>query len=176
MKIVLDPGHGGSDPGAVYQNINEADLNRMLCDKVCAELITLGHTVICTRKSDVTLSLEDRVTIQKNDGCDLFVSIHHDAFDDPNANGYTVFFYPGSGSGGEVAQLVSKEIETIPTHLQNRGIRDANYYVLKKTDCTAILVECGFMTNVNDLEWLMTESNKDLLAEKIAAGINRFTP
>jgi len=170
MRIVLDPGHGGKDPGAVGHGLQEAEINLRLAKCLAVELRS-KHTVIMTRSVDEYLSLAQRCKISNNNNADLFVSLHCNAATNPNANGIETLCYSLSGRGYNYALKVQKSLVG-GTGLVSRGVKARpDLYVLKHTKAPAILIELGFITNKKDAEWLKNPENIRLAARLIAQAI-----
>ena len=156
MKIALDPGHGGQDSGASFRGLKEKDIVLDIC-LACMERLQLFHWVALTRTSDIYVPLGNRVQIANWWKADLFVSVHCNADPDsdepgmPEAKGEEIWIYPGSLTGRHVAEMVKDIIDGFfPTH-PFRGIKESeNLYVLKHTNMPAILIETGFIDNVNE--------------------------
>ena len=172
MLITCDCGHGGKDPGAIGHigntPINEKDFNLKIALLVKSFLINAGHEVQITRSSDVFVELNDRVKMSNEFKSDLFISIHCDSNTDTAAHGYTVYYY--SDNGRVWAQRVVIGL-TMGVPLHNRGTDYGNFEVIRDTHCPAILIECGFMSNQDDLIWLNSATNQIALAKCIAGAI-----
>ncbi len=158
--IVLDPGHGGSDPGAVAGKIQEKDLNLQV-SKILKEMLEeAGLKVYMTRSEDKYVGLYTRADIANNLKADLFVSIHHNASPNTSAAGLMTLFYPSSGkqgmNGRKLAEIVQKNlVSTLKT--RDWGIIERpNLVVTRETKMPAVIAELGFMTNKAELERLVT--------------------
>lgn len=174
-RIVIDPGHGGKDSGApgVLDDrvIFESNLNLAIAEHLAIELSS--YQPIMTRRSDVFVELEERANIANRNHANLFISIHCNAADDTNAHGVEVWYCEGSVKGRHVADCVMNRLAKLG--LKSRGTKAGGFAVLKQTICPAILVECGFMSNTQDLEWLDHGSNRIKIAEAIAGGVFEYT-
>jgi len=176
-KIVLDAGHGGSDPGAIGPTgVQEKTVNLAITLKVGAILTKNGVETIYTRATDVTgfpidetQNLQARVDISNNAKPNYFVSIHANSALE-SAHGTETFTYVGSVAATKLAQAVQTEIVKA-TGSTDRGLKTANYYVLKYTDATAILIETGFISNTAEEKLLNTVAYQNKLANAIAKGI-----
>ena len=121
---------------------------------------------------DRTLSLGARARFANQHGAELFVSIHANAAAGAQAEGMEVFHFPGSNSGAKFAKPVLKAmLNAFPGH-KERGVKEANFAVLRLTRMTAILVECEFLTNPKQLRFLAKQANRQGLAQAIAAAID----
>ncbi|WKV07866.1 N-acetylmuramoyl-L-alanine amidase [Thermoanaerobacterium sp. CMT5567-10] len=168
MMIVVDPGHGGSDSGAVGYGYFEKDINLSVSLKLRDVFKANNVDIILTRDKDVTLGLSERCDIANKNKADYFISIHCNSFKDSSAKGTETYSYPRSISGAKLAKGVQ---QTIVANLKtiDRGIKTANFYVLHHTNMPAILVELGFITNKEDLDLILNKQN--LFAISISNGI-----
>lgn len=174
MKVCIDPGHGGSDPGAIGLQpvrLEEKDFTLSQSLLLKTELVRLGHTVIMTRHQDRTLSLAARAAFANQFNADLFISIHANAAATTTAEGMEVFHFTDSAAGRTAATRIFNEmIAAFPSH-RNRGVKEANFAVLRLTSMTAVLVECEFLTNPNQLRFLRDPANQQTMAQAIARGV-----
>lgn len=182
-KIVFDPGHGGKDSGAVsddlpgiYEKTFALDIAKRV--KCLAELYGKFEARL-TRMEDVFVSLDDRCKFANNWGADLFVSIHHNArfLEQPGVEIET-FYYINSSSTSFSAKVAAQVQNDLIFGLKkegesviNRGVKQANFAVLRKTKMPAILVELGFITDRAEAEWLSIPINRGLLAELLMTSI-----
>jgi len=178
MKICIDPGHGGSDPGAIGMDpfrLEEKEFNLRLAVLLEEELEGRGHWVVMTRRRDRSLSLPARANFANRLGAELYVSIHANAAGTPPPEGMEVYHFPGSADGQHAATVVLKSmISMFPAH-KNRGVKEANFAVLRLTDMPAILVESEFLTNPVQLQFLADERNQRDLAVGISDGIDAIS-
>lgn len=183
--IVLDPGHGGTEPGTLglidgEVVVKEKDLNLKIGNKVLKILQEKGYNVISTRTTDTYVGLTTRAEIANSAEADLFVSIHNNSFEDPSAKGtLTMYAYddPKDGnniSGKTIANIMQKELVK-GTEGQDRGLlKNPQIVVIRKATMPAILVECLFMSNEKDLQELLDDDRIDKIAEHIAKGIENI--
>ena len=170
-KVVLDPGHGGSDPGAIgTMGTQEKAIVLQISLKIGDILVKNGIETIYTRESDKTQSLKEKSDISNNVKPDYFVSIHANSFTVPTVSGIETFYFSGSAEGQKLAQAVQTELIK-ETGRVNRGVKIANFYVLDNTDATAILVETSFLSNPEEEQLLITEDYQNKLAKAISTGI-----
>ncbi len=188
-KIVIDPGHGGTDPGGVGTGKEEKvivlDVSKRfkaLLDADTADNAGGGKwTAMLTRTTDVYVSLAGRSAYSNNMDADRFMSIHSNAFSDAGANGTETFSYTGTGSGAQLRNLVQAEMLDA-WKLTNRGNKTANFAVLRETAAPAELHELAFITNVTDAAKLgsATERQKAAVAHLRAIqkhfGITPYVP
>ena len=170
-KVVLDAGHGGYDPGALYDGHAEKDITLAIAKKTKALLETAGVKVFMTRSEDRFLSLAERVEISKSISPNMFVSVHVNALATNSAmDGLQTYYY--SDSGYELAKVMHKEI--LETGMPNRNIRKAAFWVCKHNKAPSVLLELGFMTNREERKKLASDKYQDQLAKHVAAGIIKY--
>lgn len=183
--IVVDAGHGGADPGMIgLDGLEEKGINLQIALLLRDRLRELGFEVQLTRETDEGLydqnsekkkaqDLERRVALMQNRSVELAVSIHQNSFSDPGVNGPQVFYYENSLPGKSLAERIQEEMNS---RLEIRRPRTAkgntSYYLLRKSPCTTVIVECGFLTNPDEAEALQTEEYQKKAAEAIAQGIS----
>jgi len=174
MKICIDAGHGGDDPGALGTTpfrFEEKVFTLALATRLEEELESRGHWVVMTRRQDRTLSLAARAAFANRMGADLLLSLHANGAPEPEVEGIEVFHFPGSAAGQRLGgQVLGALVASFPDHL-NRGLRSATFAVLRDTTMPALLVECEFLTNPKQLRFLSNAENWDRLAQAIAAGL-----
>lgn len=173
--VVIDPGHGGPDPGAVgIGGIREKDIVIDISRQVAARLQQQGISVTLTRPDDRDLDLEPRVQIAERVNATLFVSIHANAISlsRPEVNGVETFYY-SSAASGRLASAIHRNILRA-TGSGDRGVRTARFYVLRQTSMPSALVEVGFVTGREDSPRLATRSHRTLLADSISRGILEY--
>ena len=180
--IVIDPGHGGSDAGAIGPTgVREKDVSLAVALKVQEFLEEQGDPVVMTRTTDRDVyspqatnaqELQARVNKAPRDAA-IFISIHCNAFSNPASHGMETYFYTSSGRGRRLAKLINEELERYGG-LFNRGVKAANFYVLKHTSMPSTLLELGFITNPEEEQLLADEDYQASLARAIVTGINRY--
>ncbi|OON96999.1 MAG: hypothetical protein ATN36_04570 [Epulopiscium sp. Nele67-Bin005] len=157
--LVIDPGHGGSDPGAVSNGYTEVQI----IDFQVAELARLLEQrpdikIYYTRETDTYITVDFRPTLSNEIGADLFVSVHNNAATSSSANGTEVFYYPtDDGLSKELAEIMINKMISY-TGMTNRGAKsNVTYYVLRTSDMPAVLLEGGFLTNWGDIQKLVSD-------------------
>lgn len=170
--IVLDPGHGGSDPGACANNLRESAVTLSVCKLMQAELERHGFVVKFTRTTDTYLSLSERAKIANNLGADLFVSNHCNSATTTTATGVECYTHPTeSGAVDKLSANVSAKLAKV-LGLRNRGAKEANFAVLRETKMPAILVENAFISNPTDANLL--KNKQQLIADAIVEAILEY--
>jgi len=175
-KVVIDPGHGGSDPGAVGINgLRETDIVLEVSKNVAEFLIKKGVKAILTRKYERTLDLQPRVSKANNSNADAFVSIHANATRGKRreVNGLETYYYSGY-KGYSLAKHIHKQILITSSQSPDRGVRRSRFYVIRKTSMPAALVEIGFVTGMYDASLLRQKAYRDKMAFAIAKGILNY--
>ena len=178
MSVVVDAGHGGTDPGAMYPansqkpEIREKDVTLAIALRVRDILEDYGVKVIMTRTKDTYPTLQERVEIANNSNADLFVAIHCNAMENKEEiDGAQVYYHASSEFGKKFATIVYNNIIEY-TGMTKRSIQDGStLYVIKNTKMPAILTEGGFVSNEKDREYLLSEEGRDALARAIAEGV-----
>lgn len=149
-KVCLDAGHGGTDPGATSGKLYEKDINLKVV-KAMEEYLKPYVDIVLTRDTDKTVSLEERVNIANTTKVDLFFSVHCNSAANTAAKGWECYIVGKGGNAEKLAKRVEANVFTDTTlGLKNRGIKTANFYVLKETDAPAVLVENAFISNTDD--------------------------
>src|SRR5437588_12507480 len=167
--VVIDAGHGGHDRGGIPgQRIAEKDMTLDVAQRLRNVLSTSGYRVVMTRDSDVFVPLPTRVAIANSYRNAIFVCIHFNATQRRGAGGIETYFY-SRDSLPLASAIHSYVVGGAPS--SNRGVRRRGYYVLRKTNIPAVLVECGFLTNPTEAAYAQTASYRQKLAEEIAAGV-----
>jgi len=169
IKITIDPGHGGSDPGAVVGDVYEKDI-ALAVSMFLVEYLPERFTLIYTREKDNDVPLSRRTQTSNSVGSELFVSIHANAAENINAHGIETFHFPSSDYGNNLASCVQKSLIQ-KTDANDRRVKTANFYVLRTTRAPAILVELGFITNETERQMLIQENYQKTLAKAISCGI-----
>ncbi len=174
--VVIDPGHGGPDPGAIgIGGMRETDVVLEVSKIVKNLLSEKGVKVRLTRKNEVDLDLPPRVSFANNTGADIFVSIHANASRGKrrDINGLETFYYRG-WRGKSLAKRIQKQILRVSPGSPDRGVKQGRFYVIKNTKMPAVLVEIGFLTGRLDARRLEKTSHRKRIAYAIAKGILEY--
>lgn len=173
--VVIDPGHGGPDPGAIgIGGIQEKEIVIDVSRQVANLLERQGIQVVLTRPDDRDLDLEPRVQIARQVNATVFVSIHANAISmsRPEINGVETYYY-SSPASARLAQSIHNRLLQM-TGSRDRGVRSSRFYVLRRTTMPAVLVETGFVTGQEDAPRLAMANYRTLLAEAISRGILEY--
>lgn len=172
FKVVIDPGHGGKDPGAQSSGRSEKDYNLSLSLKVNTLLMNEPRIKpYMTRADETFVSLNDRASFANNLKADLFISLHANKAESSSASGTESFYYHTNSQ--TLAQIIHKHVLKA-VGLKDRGVKTAGYVVIKKTTMPAILIESGFLSNQNDSSVLFDETKQNEIAKEIVAGIKEY--
>lgn len=175
--IVVDPGHGGSSPGAVGPTgLMEKHVVMDVASRLAAKLSDAGATVILTRKGDWVVSLEGRVNMAHSANADLFVSIHANAHPNRSIGGTETYYYRGkatSAASYQAAVLIQNELVKA-LGLRNIGVKHGNFHVIRETKMPAVLVELAFLSNPTEEAMMKTAEFRESSAQAIFAGILNY--
>lgn len=184
--IVIDVGHGGSDPGKVsLSGIKEKDINLQIAEYLRDYLIAQDFTVFLTRDSDCglydsqasnkkTSDLNNRIQFIQNKKAACTISIHQNSFPDSSVHGAQCFYYTTNEESRLLAQYVQEALLQLDDSNHRTHKANDSYYLLKHTTKPAIIVECGFLSNPTE-EAKLTDSNyQKQIAYSISLGVNRF--
>ncbi|HEY8341664.1 MAG TPA: N-acetylmuramoyl-L-alanine amidase, partial [Calditerricola sp.] len=172
-RIILDPGHGGKDPGAIGRTLGtmEKTVNLQLAKLVKARLEDLGAVVFMTREDDRYPTLAERVAFARQVQGDVFISIHHNSALNSTARGTETYYY--SSSSRPLAEAVHKELVNA-IGLPDRQVRNRGYYVLVNTPYPAILLEIGFLSNPDEERLVRDPDFQERAAQGIVQGLIRY--
>lgn len=185
--VVIDAGHGGSDPGKVGVNqTEEKEINLAIARRLKTLLELNDIKVIMTRETGDGLydpsasnkkadDLKKRVALIEESGAALTVSIHQNSYPDASIRGAQTFYYTGSKDGEELAKMLLKAIKAEVKDGNHREAKaNDSYYMLKKSVCPTVIVECGFLSNSDEEALLNSEEYQEKLAFAIHLGIMEF--
>ncbi len=175
-SVVIDPGHGGPDSGAVgIDGLKETDVVLDVSKIVRKLLLEKGVSVKMTRNKEVELDLSPRVALANKTNSDIFVSIHANASRGKKRyiNGIETFYYSG-WRGRLLAEKIQKEILKVSPGSPDRGVRKGRYFVIKRTNMPAVLAEIGFVTGRLDARRLDKKIHRRRVAFAIAKGILEY--
>ncbi len=187
ITVVIDSGHGGIDPGKIAgDGTFEKDLNLSIALKLQKYLEAADINVVMTRTTDEGLydpdasnkkvqDMKNRIALMEECGADLVVSIHQNSYSDSSIHGAQVFYYTTSASSKALAETLQDILisDLDPTNHRQAKANDS-YYLLKKTTCPIVIVECGFLSNPDETALLKSESYQDQLAWVLHMGILEY--
>lgn len=173
FRVVIDPGHGGPDPGAVgIDGLRETDVVLDVGLQLAQLLQSRGVQVLLTRTSEVDVDLPPRVALANRSGADVFVSLHANALslDRPDVNGVETFYYQG-GRSYELAISIQQQLMAVSPGTPDRGARPGRFFVIRRTVMPSVLTEMGFVTGEIDAPRLADGRFRQRLAAALATGI-----
>ncbi|MEW6574471.1 MAG: N-acetylmuramoyl-L-alanine amidase [Bacillota bacterium] len=183
--VVVDPGHGGPDPGVVRDDVKEKDITLEVAFRLATFLEQAGSRVILTRKEDRDLAeppfkgsrkrrdLEKRVAIANENSADVFVSVHVNSFPSSRECGAQTFYHPGSPGGRELALAIQNECKTLLGNTRRKP-KEGDYFTGRATKMPSVVVEIGFLTNPREFELLQEPDYQSKVAFAIYAGLVRY--
>lgn len=175
--VVLDPGHGGSDSGALSNHDQyEKKYTLELAKKVEAELKSHGTRVIMTRDTDKLVALPDIPKIAEMRHSDMFISFHFDSAPESNsASGYTTYYYHTKNGSKDLASAVNTAISPeMPKNMPNKGVAFGDYLVLRDNKVPAILMENGYINSDRDFNHFKTARFQQKIADALPYGLERY--
>lgn len=183
--IIVDPGHGGFDPGKPgIHGEDEKHINLKIALLLKNYLESSGATVVMTRTTDDDVDGMDGVKHKSKDmverkklseGGDILVSIHQNSFTQSSVHGAQTFYNGKSDKGKKLAETIQSTIKTYTDETNRRQAKsNTNYYVLKATQMPAVIVECGFLTNPEEEQKLNSEAYQDKMAYGIYQGVIKY--
>ena len=197
LHVLLDPGHGGMDVGAVSEApfLQEKAFSLAMANRLGPLLEKAGFTVSYTRTNDVALSLSQRAAMAKTVKADLLISLHANHAANTKAVGFETYVVPPSGYSGTangsrrnvwhpgnnndfqstlLGFAVQRQFCASQTNRVDRGLKRASYYVLRETSCPAVLIEFGFLSNSGEAGEMLAETWQDAHAQLVADAVTRY--
>lgn len=188
--VVIDPGHGGADPGKVGVNGSlEKDINLAIAKVLKQELERGGYKVVLTRDKDIVLSEGSKFskvgdlnarcktindTYASNNEC-VMISIHQNSFTSPTVHGTQCFYYAQSENSKKLAEILQNNFnEKINTHKAKKSKPNNSYYMLINSDCPGIIIECGFLSNSEEESNLTNPDYQKELSNIIRVGVDAY--
>lgn len=185
--IVIDPGHGGFDPGKV--GINDAlekEINLSISFKLKTALEKEGYEIVLTRTTDTGLNtatdkskksadMRNRVKVINDTKPLLAISIHQNSYPSESVKGAQVFYYKASEEGKKLAEIIQESMKRLLDSNNKRVAKDnSNYYMLTHTQCPTVIVECGFLSNQQEARMLLDEDYQEKVAMAITNGVKDY--
>ena len=182
-RITIDPGHGGSDPGAIGPKGNKEKTSTLLISNYLKQYLTAaGATVSLTRTSDTDVygrfasaknELQARVNVSTRNRADVFISIHHNANNNRGIGGIATYYYPKSGYDYKLGSSIQKKLAAA-SKLRNMGTQQANFYVIKRSYMPAVLLEVGFLSNYREEQLISSAWFQKTIAKAIVDGLRAY--
>ncbi|GGP16686.1 N-acetylmuramoyl-L-alanine amidase [Oceanobacillus neutriphilus] len=167
--FVIDPGHGGKDPGAIGSEIYEKTLTLISAKRLEQKLHNKGASVTFTRTDDTYISLGQRAVISNSTDADAFISLHYNSSEDQSARGIETFYNEAGSLANSVQTSLMNHVDLI-----DRGAKQAGFQVLKENKHPAILIELGFISNPDEQKLVQTDSYQENAADGIAEGLEAY--
>lgn len=185
--IVIDPGHGGADPGAQNSGLKEKDINLDISLRLRESLESKGCNVILTREEDKDFylpgfvlgrmakrsELDKRINMATENNADLFISIHTNSFPRPNTYGMETYYHLKSLSGKALAELIQQQLTQLQAD-NKRKSKAGDYYLINQSKMPAVIVEVGFISNPRERNLLLSNNYRDSIAAAIGTGIEQY--
>jgi len=185
--IVIDPGHGGDDPGAQNSGLKEKDVNLDISLRLRKALESKGCKVILTREVDKDFflpgfvkgrmakraELNQRINLGSENNADLFISVHANSFPQRNSYGMETYYHLNSSPGKALAELIQEQLTLIQPD-NKRKAKAGDYYLINQSKMPAVIVEVGFISNPRERKLLMLDNYRDLVAVAIGTGIEHY--
>ncbi len=181
--VVLDAGHGGIDNGVSGKatGVSESEINLEICKKLKSRFQDAGFNVVMTRENAGGLygttapgfkrrDLFARKEIIEKSQPLLVISIHLNSFSDPSVRGTQVYYKEGSGQSEKLAFFILRELNSLEDNARKTNALVGDYYILNESDCLAVIVECGFLSNQKDEMLLLSSEYQTKLASAIFYG------
>lgn len=182
--IYIDPGHGGLDPGAMYNGIKEKDINLEISKKLENKLTSMGAIVYLTRYDDYDLSANNTINRKRSDlsrrgnainksDCDIFLSIHLNAEDSSTWRGAQVFYDDTNEKNEEIAKIFQEQFKKDLKSTRNYKKVD-ELYLQRRIERPGVLLEVGFLSNSNDRYLLKQDSYQNRIVTSITNGLLKY--
>lgn len=184
LVVAVDAGHGGNDPGKVgASNVLEKDVNLAIALKLRDKLEAQGVKVIMTREIDASLAtpgatnkktsdMNNRIEIINSEHVDILISIHQNSYGSASAKGAQVFYHGTSEESKELAETIQSFLISGVDPENTRAAKEGNdYFILRKSTCPGVIVECGFLSCPEETAKLVDEAYQDKLAGAIADAV-----
>jgi N-acetylmuramoyl-L-alanine amidase len=173
FKVMIDPGHGGEDPGATGRSGEEEKISNLAIALQVVELLKDDPTfeLRLTRTDDTYVGLEDRAAMANEWQADILISIHDNSYEDPSVSGTETFYRYADGK--ELASIIHQHIVSA-IGIQDRGVKEERLEVLTFSQMPAILIEPGFLTNAADEAVIIGKEGQTLIAQAVVDGLKQY--
>lgn len=173
--IIIDAGHGGTDPGSVKQGVQEKNINLQIALKLQKRLETKGYKVVMTRTDDTAISLINRTKLANKAKGDLLISIHQNSFRDASVHRIEVFYTPGKETYDDRLANCIQEALISYTQAKDRHVREiTNLLIIRESNMSACLIESAYLSNDTERELIQTKDYQDKVVTGIIEGIENF--
>jgi len=174
INVVIDAGHGGTDLGVSIDDITEKSLTEAISKKIQSMNNDVDVKIHFTRIDDSNLDLAERARIVNSYQPDLAISLHVNHNKNPEANGYEIYISNNSSASEKSKELANKLSASFAKNspLKNRGVKDAPYMILKKSEYPTMLVELGFISNEFDRNYVTNEAGQTQIAQTILSFVS----
>lgn len=173
--IIIDAGHGGTDPGSVKQGVQEKNINLQIALRLQKRLETKGYKVVMTRTDDTAISLINRTKLANKAKGDLLISIHQNSFRDASVHGIEVFYTPGKETYDDRLANCIQEALISYTQAKDRHVREiTNLLIIRESNMSACLIESAYLSNDTERELIQTKDYQDKVVTGIIEGIENF--
>lgn len=185
--IVIDPGHGGADPGAQNSGLKEKDINLDISLRLGKVLESKGCKVILTRETDKDYflpgfvkgrmakraELNQRIQIASESNADLFISIHANSFPQRNSYGMETYYHLKSSSGKALAEVIHEQLTQVQPD-NKRTAKAGDYYLINQAEMPSVIVEVGFISNPRERKLLSSDDYRNQVANAIGTGVEKY--
>ncbi|WP_242876377.1 N-acetylmuramoyl-L-alanine amidase [Desulfosporosinus hippei] len=185
--IVIDPGHGGADPGAQNSGLKEKDINLDISLRLGKVLESKGCKVILTRETDKDYflpgfvkgrmakraELNQRIQIASENNADLFISIHANSFPQRNSYGMETYYHLKSSSGKALAEVIHEQLNQVQPDNKRRA-KAGDYYLINQAEMPSVIVEVGFISNARERKLLSSDDYRNQVANAIGTGVEKY--
>ena len=170
ITVVIDAGHGGNDHGATHETLTEKEITAQICDKIKALNKNENIDLVFTRTDDKSMTLAERADFINQIKPDVVVSIHVNYNKNTTTSGFEIYTPKAENATREksvalATQLAGKLSENL--NAKNRGIKEAPFFILKKSEAPAMVVELGFLSNPSDREYLTADAGQEKIAQSV---------
>lgn len=170
ITVVIDAGHGGNDHGATHETLTEKEITAQICDKIKALNQNENIDLVFTRIDDKSMTLAERADFINQIKPDVVVSIHVNYNKNVTTSGFEIYTSKADNANREksvalATQLAGKLSENL--NAKNRGIKEAPFFILNKSEAPAMVVELGFLSNASDREYLTAGTGQEKIAQSV---------
>ena len=170
--IVIDAGHGGADHGATIDELYEKDIVEQISKKIFEKHDPSKVEIVLLRDTDNTITLTDRINKINKLNPDLVISLHTNFHPKNEKSGIEAYVCENTSNHKIAKEHAEKLLQSIANdNLKSRGVKQANFMILKKSNCPSVLLELGFISDENDRNYLISEEGQNEIASNIVKSI-----